>query len=81
MVGIPSESPTNKTSLPQRCGDHADHAAMNETVLLPDAAPMRQVDVNPAMFDHRQFRLAQGHGVLADEAGAYALGESRAGSI
>jgi hypothetical protein len=62
-------------------GDHADHAAMDEAMLLLDALPVRQVDLGRSGLDHRHRGLDQVHRVLPVEARAHAVGEMRIGLV
>ena len=60
-----------------RVGDHADHAAVDELVLLGEFLAHRQFDRAAARLDARHRRADQGHRRLAGERVAHALLEVR----
>src|SRR5690606_2315909 len=60
-----------------RVGDHADHAAVDEAVLLGNLGPVRQMDLDITGLDQRHLGADQAHRVLEPEARAHALGVVR----
>jgi len=54
---------------------------MHETMLLLDAAPVRQMNLGVTVLDDRQRRADQRHRVLQREAGADAFGEMGVGNM